>query len=44
MHGLEPHGSIGILLRAYREVIIKEDETLTGIKKLYSDSTLEVEC
>ncbi|KXA94171.1 hypothetical protein AKJ37_07870 [candidate division MSBL1 archaeon SCGC-AAA259I09] len=40
MRGLEPHGSIGILLRAYRDGIISEEETITAIRQLHSDSSL----
>lgn len=38
--GLEPHGSIGILMRAYRDGIISEEETIAAIRQLHSDSSL----
>ncbi len=40
MRGLEPHGSIGILLRAYRDEILSEEETVASVRNLYSDSSL----
>jgi len=40
MRSLEPHGSIGILLRAYRDGIISKEETITAIRQLHSDSSL----
>lgn len=40
MRGLEPHGSVGILLRAYRDGIIEENEALTAIRDLHTESTL----
>ncbi|KXB00903.1 hypothetical protein AKJ45_00970 [candidate division MSBL1 archaeon SCGC-AAA261F19] len=39
-YDLEPHGSIGILLRAYREGLLPEEETIESIQKLHSTSSL----
>lgn len=38
--GLEPHGSVGILLRAYRDGIISKEKAVTKIRELHSDSSL----
>jgi hypothetical protein len=38
--GLEPHGSVGILLRAFREKRLSRKETIDGLKSLVEDSTL----
>lgn len=40
MRGLEPHGSVGVLLRAYRNGINSEGETVIAIRNLHSNSTL----
>lgn len=40
MRGIGAYGSIGILLRAYRERIIPEEETITAIRQLQSNSSL----
>ncbi len=40
MRGLDPHGSGGVLLRAYRDGIIPEEKTVTAVRDLYSDSSL----
>ena len=40
MRGLEPHGSIGILLRAYRDEILSEEKTVASVRDLHSDSSL----
>lgn len=40
--GLKPHGSVGILLRAYRERTLTRKETINAIRKLYSDSSLYI--
>jgi len=42
LEGLEPHGSVGILLRAYRGGILTRDETINSLHKLSSDSTLYI--
>jgi len=39
---LKPHGSVGILLRAYREGILARKETIDALHKLYSDSSLYI--
>lgn len=40
MRGLEPHGSVGILLRAYREGIISKEKAVNKVRELHSDSAL----
>lgn len=39
---LKPHGSVGILLRAYRDGILARKETIDALYKLYSDSSLYI--
>ncbi|MCD4740016.1 hypothetical protein K8R43_02350 [archaeon] len=39
-NGLEPHGSIGILLRAYREKIFNKKQTIQALGELEHNSTL----
>lgn len=39
---LKPHGSVGILLRAYQEEILTRKETIDALHKLYSDSSLYI--
>lgn len=39
---LKPHGSVGILLRAYREGILTRKKTIDALHKLYSDSSLYI--
>lgn len=39
---LKPHGSVGILLRAYRGRILTRKETIDALHKLYSDSSLYI--
>lgn len=38
--GFEPHGTIAIILRAYREKLLTTEETKTVIEELYQHSTL----
>ena len=38
--GLEPHGTLAIVTRAYREKVIGKQEAMTCIDKLHNDSTL----
>lgn len=38
--GLEAHGSIGILLRAFREGFLTDNQTIKSLQKLESDSSL----
>ncbi|MDO8625633.1 MAG: hypothetical protein Q7R47_06120 [Candidatus Diapherotrites archaeon] len=38
--GLEPHGTIGILLKAYRHNIFSKQQTIQFIQRLKTDSTL----
>ncbi|KXA91740.1 hypothetical protein AKJ57_00210 [candidate division MSBL1 archaeon SCGC-AAA259A05] len=40
MRGLEPHGSVGVLLRAYRDGILSKNDTITAIRQLHTDSSL----
>jgi len=40
--GLEPHGSVGILLRAYRENILSADEAIAALRGLHSKSSLYI--
>lgn len=40
MWGLEPHGSIGILLRACRDGILSKEKTVASVRDLHSDSSL----
>ncbi len=39
-YGLSSHGSVGILLRAYREGILKEVEVIDGLRNLHLRSSL----
>lgn len=39
---LDPHGSVGILLRAYREGILTQKEAIDALQKLHSDSSLYI--
>lgn len=39
---LKPHGSVGILLRAHREGILAQKETIDALHKLHSDSSLYI--
>lgn len=39
-HGLEPHGTLAIVTRAYREKVIGKAEAVNCIDKLHRDSTL----
>lgn len=38
--GLEPHGSVGILLRAFRDKKLSREETVDGLKSLVENSSL----
>lgn len=39
-HGLEAHGTVGIILRAFREKIINKEIALNKVNDLYDKSTL----
>ncbi|MDP2666894.1 MAG: hypothetical protein Q8P05_05350 [Candidatus Diapherotrites archaeon] len=39
---LQPHGTIGILLRAYREKVFTKKETMVFVRKLKTDSTIYI--
>lgn len=39
-YNLEAHGTVGILLRAFRKKIISKDESISKIKKLHESSSL----
>lgn len=38
--GLEPHGSVGILLRAYRDGKLSKNDTIDGLESLVDNSSL----
>ena len=38
--GLEPHGTLAIITRAYRENVLNKKEALACLESLYEDSTL----
>ncbi|NOZ77111.1 MAG: hypothetical protein GXO65_05455 [Euryarchaeota archaeon] len=38
--GLEPHGSVGIILRAFRDKKLSREETIDGLTSLAEDSSL----
>lgn len=38
--GLEPHGTLGVISRAFRENIIDKEEALQAVEELYEISTL----
>ncbi len=38
--GLEPHGTLAIITRAYRENVLNKKEALSCLEKLHADSTL----
>ena len=40
--GIEVHGTIGILLRAYREKLLSRDDVIVGMFALYDRSSLFV--
>ena len=40
LEGLESHGSIGILLRAFREGVLTDNQTIKSLQKLESESSL----
>lgn len=40
--GLEPSGTVGVLLRAYRRRILARKRTVDALRKLHSDSTLYI--
>jgi hypothetical protein len=39
-YGIEAHGSVGIILRAYKEKIIKKQTAIKAVTALYEDSSL----
>lgn len=40
VQGLEPHGSVGVILRAFRECILTKEQTTKALKGLETNSTL----
>lgn len=39
-HNIEAHGTVGIILRAFRERIINKEEAIKKAKELYTESSL----
>lgn len=39
-NGIETHGTIGVILRAFREKIISKENTIKKVKELYENSSL----
>ena len=40
VHGLEAHGTVGIILRAFREKIINKETAINKVNELYTSSSL----
>ncbi|MBI4143285.1 hypothetical protein HY487_00205 [Candidatus Woesearchaeota archaeon] len=40
VHGIEAHGTVGIILRAFREKIINKESAIKKINELYTSSSL----